>query len=175
MKMKKRKKECLMLPTDLLHKSKTWGFEQHSDYKNKFCNIKSCSRGFTLIELMVVIIILGILAALVGPKMFGRVDEAKQKAAATQIELFGTALDSFRLDTGRYPTGSEGLEALVAPVSGLDDWNGPYLKKKTIPSDPWNNPYLYESPGTNGDYDLISYGADKMVGGEKKNKDIVSW
>ncbi|GBE03440.1 type II secretion system protein G precursor [bacterium BMS3Abin09] len=131
--------------------------------------------GFTLIELMVVIIILGILAALVGPKMFGHVGEAKQSAAATQIELFGTALDSLRLDVGRYPTTAEGLEALISPVSGLDDWNGPYLKKKVIPLDPWNNPYIYESPGTNGDYDLISYGADKMVGGEKENKDIVSW
>ena len=131
--------------------------------------------GFTLIELMVVIIILGILATLVGPKMFGRVGEAKQKAAATQIELFGTALDSLRLDAGRYPTTAEGLDALVSPVSGLDEWNGPYLKKNVIPLDPWNNPYNYESPGANGDYDLISYGADKMVGGEKENRDIVSW
>ena len=107
--------------------------------------------------------------------MFGRVGEAKQKAAATQIELFGTALDSLRLDAGRYPTTSEGLEALVSPVSGLDGWNGPYLKKKVIPPDPWNNPYIYESPGINGDYDLISYGADKMEGGEKEDRDIVSW
>jgi general secretion pathway protein G len=138
-------------------------------------NILKDRAGFTLIELMVVIIILGILATLVGPKMFGRVGEAKQQAAATQIELFGTALDSLRLDAGRYPTTSEGLEALVSPVSGLDDWNGPYLKKKVIPPDPWKNPYIYESPGINGDYDLISYGADKMEGGEKEDRDIVSW
>lgn len=131
--------------------------------------------GFTLIELMVVIIILGILATLVGPRMFGRVDEAKQNAAATQIELFGTALDSFRLDVGRYPTTAEGLDALINPVSGVDSWNGPYLKKRVVPKDPWDNAYVYESPGTHGDYDLMSYGADKTEGGEDENKDIVSW
>lgn len=131
--------------------------------------------GFTLIELMVVIIILGILATLVGPKMFGRVGEAKQKATAVQIELFGTALDSFRLDVGRYPSTAEGLEALSVSVSGIADWNGPYLKKRTVPNDPWNHPYIYESPGVNGDYDLISYGADRMEGGDKEDKDIVSW
>ena len=144
------------------------------NYRNKKCVFKD-NAGFTLIELMVVIIILGILATLVGPKMFGRVGEAKQKATATQIELFGTALDSLRLDVGRYPTTAEGLDALVSQVSGLEEWNGPYLKKSKIPLDPWHNAYIYESPGTNGDYDIISYGADKMVGGEKENKDIVSW
>lgn len=144
------------------------------DYSKRRRILKD-NAGFTLIELMVVIIILGILATLVGPKMFGRVDEAKQKAAATQIELFGTALDSFRLDVGRYPTTAEGLEALINPVSGLDSWNGPYLKKRVIPLDPWGNPYVYESPGRYSDYDLISYGADKMEGGEDVNEDIVSW
>lgn len=131
--------------------------------------------GFTLIELMVVMIILGLLAALVVPRMLGRVGQAKQKAAYTQIELFGTALDSFRLDVGRYPTTAEGLESLVAEVSGVDGWNGPYLKKREIPLDPWNTPYNYESPGKNGDYDLYSYGADKAAGGEEENTDIVSW
>ncbi len=135
-----------------------------------------CSRsGFTLIELMVVMIILGLLAALVVPRMFGRVGEAKQKAAYSQIELFGTALDSFRLDVGRYPTTSEGLDALVVQTSGIEDWNGPYLKKIEVPLDPWNNEYSYESPGKYGDYDMISFGADKSQGGEKENKDIVSW
>lgn len=131
--------------------------------------------GFTLIELMVVMIILGLLAALVVPRMFGRIGEAKKKAAYSQIELFGTALDSFRLDVGRYPTTAEGLEALITQVSGADGWNGPYLKKTEIPADPWNNPYHYESPGKHGDYDLYSYGADNAEGGEGDNADIASW
>ncbi|MBI5739479.1 MAG: type II secretion system major pseudopilin GspG [Nitrospirae bacterium] len=134
-----------------------------------------CRRGFTLIELMVVMIILGMLAALVVPRMFGRIGQAKQKAAYAQIELFGTALDSFRLDVGRYPTSAEGLDALISQVSGADDWNGPYLKKNEIPPDPWNNPYHYESPGRNGDYDLYSYGADNAEGGDGEDEDIVSW
>jgi general secretion pathway protein G len=131
--------------------------------------------GFTLIELMVVMIILGLLAALVVPRMFGRIGQAKQHSAHAQIELFGTALDSFRLDVGRYPTSSEGLEALISPVSGGDMWNGPYLKKIEIPLDPWNNPYVYESPGKFGDYDLYSLGADKTEGGEGEDEDVVSW
>jgi general secretion pathway protein G len=140
--------------------------------KNKYF---MCRDGFTLIELMVVMIILGLLAALVVPKMFGRVGEAKQKAAAAQIELLGTALDSFRLDVGRYPTSSEGLEALLTTPSGVETWNGPYLKKQEIPLDPWKEPYHYESPGSHGDYDLYTYGRDKAVGGEKEDTDIVSW
>jgi len=131
--------------------------------------------GFTMIELMVVMIILGLLAALVAPRMFGKLGKAKTNAAYTQIELFGTALDSFRLDVGRYPTSPEGLEALVNPPSGADEWNGPYLKKLEIPLDPWNNPYIYESPGNHGDYDLYSYGADGTEGGDGENRDIVSW
>lgn len=134
-----------------------------------------CNRGFTLIELMVVMIILGLLAALVVPRMFGRIGQAKGSAARSQIELFGTALDSFRLDVGRYPTTAEGLAALITHVSGIDNWNGPYLKKIEIPLDPWNSPYIYESPGKNGDYDIYSYGADKAEGGEGENADIVSW
>ncbi|GAB4534595.1 MAG: type II secretion system major pseudopilin GspG [Thermodesulfovibrionia bacterium] len=136
---------------------------------------KDRQKGFTLIELIVVMIILGLLAALVAPRMFGRVGEAKQKAARAQIELFGTALDSFRLDVGRYPTTSEGLESLITPPSGVEGWNGPYLKKTEIPLDPWGHPYQYRSPGEHGDYDLFSYGADNAEGGEKENADIVSW
>jgi len=131
--------------------------------------------GFTLIELMVVIIILGLLAALVVPRMFGRVGQAKQKAASAQIELFGTALDSFRLDAGRYPTTAEGLEALLTRPSGVEEWNGPYLKKSEVPLDPWGKPYHYESPGNHGEYDLYSYGRDAVEGGEGEDKDIVSW
>lgn len=130
-------------------------------------------KGFTLIELLVVITILGLLALLVAPKMLGRVGPAKQKAAQTQIELFGTALDTFRLDVGRYPTTSEGLQALRTHP-GIEGWNGPYLQKE-IPLDPWVNPYIYTSPGNHGEYDLISLGADKIQGGEGENQDIVSW
>lgn len=130
-------------------------------------------KGFTLIELLVVITILGLLALLVAPKMLGRVGPAKQKAAQTQIELFGTALDTFRLDVGRYPTTSEGLQALRTNP-GIEGWNGPYLQKE-IPLDPWVNPYIYTSPGNHGEYDLISLGADKIQGGEGENQDIVSW
>ena len=125
-------------------------------------------------ELVVVIIIIGLLAAFVAPKFFGKVSEAKQKSAKAQIELFGTALDSLRLDVGRYPTTDEGLKALREKPSGMDKWKGPYLPKE-IPKDPWDNPYLYKCPGDNGEYDLISYGLDKAEGGDGENQDIVSW
>jgi general secretion pathway protein G len=134
-----------------------------------------CCSGFTLIELMVVMIILGLLAALVVPRMFGKLGKAKTNAAYTQIQLLGTALDSYRLDVGKYPSSAEGLEALVSPVSGAEDWSGPYLKKIEIPLDPWNQPYHYEAPGKHGDYDLYSLGADNSEGGDGEDKDVVSW
>ncbi|MBI5212967.1 MAG: type II secretion system major pseudopilin GspG [Nitrospirae bacterium] len=131
-------------------------------------------KGLTLIELMVVIVILGLLAALVAPKMFGRLGESKQKAAKAQIELFGTALDSFRLDAGKYPATSEGLQALRVKPSGVENWKGPYLPKE-VPNDPWGHPYHYSSPGEHGDYDLYSFGADNTAGGDGENQDVVSW
>jgi len=131
--------------------------------------------GMTMIEIMVVMIIIGLLAALVAPRMFGKLGTAKTNAAFAQIEMLGTALDSFRLDVGRYPTSSEGLEALLSPVSDADEWNGPYLKKNEIPEDPWNVAYIYESPGNHGDYDLSSLGADKSEGGEGEDRDVVRW
>jgi general secretion pathway protein G len=130
--------------------------------------------GFTLIEILVVIIIIGLLAALVGPRLFGKVSIAKQKAAKAQIELFGTALDAFRLDVGKYPTTEEGLKVLREKPSGVDNWQGPYLPKE-IPTDPWGKPYVYKAPGEHGDYDLISYGLDGVEGGEGENQDVVSW
>ena len=131
-------------------------------------------RGFTLVEILIVMIIIGLLAALVGPKLFGKVSGAKLKAAKAQIELFGTALDTFRLDVGRYPTTEEGLKALREKPSGAEGWQGPYLPKE-IPADPWSRAYVYRSPGEHYDYDLISYGLDGVEGGEGENQDVVSW
>jgi general secretion pathway protein G len=131
------------------------------------------SRGFTLVELLVVMVILGLLAALVGPRLFPKVEKGKQSAAKAQIELFGQALDQFRLDTGSYPTTDQGLNALMADP-GVEGWDGPYLKK-AIPVDPWGKPYNYKSPGEHGDYDLSSYGKDGAPGGDNKYKDITSW
>ncbi len=131
------------------------------------------NRGFTLIELLIVMVILGLLVALVGPRLFGHLGKSKLKAAKAQIELFGTALDAFRLDVGRYPTSEEGLEALRANP-GEEEWNGPYLKKE-IPLDPWNRPYVYRFPGEHDEYDLISYGRDGEPGGDGEDQDVVSW
>ena len=135
---------------------------------------KRRENGFTLIEILVVMIIIGLLAALVGPRFFGKVSTAKLGAAKAQIELFGTALDTFRLDVGKYPTTEEGLKALREKPSGVEGWNGPYLPKE-IPLDPWKRPYIYKSPGEHGDYDLISHGLDGTEGGEGENQDVVSW
>ena len=135
---------------------------------------KRSNRGFTLVEVMVVIIIVGLLSALGAPKFFGKVDQARVKTTKTQIGLLGGALDDFRLDNGRYPTTEEGLEALRKQPDGLKNWYGPYLPKD-VPPDAWGNPYQYRSPGEHGEYDLLSYGKDGQEGGEKDNKDIVSW
>lgn len=130
-------------------------------------------KGFTLVELLVVMAIVAMLAALVAPRVFPKLGKGKQAAAKAQIELLGQALDQFRLDTGRYPTTQEGLSALSANP-GIDKWEGPYLKKG-LPNDPWGKPYHYVLPGTRGEYDLISYGRDGSPGGEGEDKDIVSW
>ena len=143
--------------------------------KKKKKHLVRNSKGFTLIELMVVVVILGLLAALVAPKVINKLGKANTNTAYTQIQLFGTALDSFRLDTGRYPNSSEGLQALIASPSGGEGWNGPYLKKEEIPDDPWGNPYNYKAPGDHGDYDLYSYGKDGSDGGEGENRDVASW
>ncbi len=136
-------------------------------------------RGFTLIELMVVIIILGILAMYVAPKIMGRPDEARQVKARLDIASLETAIKLYRLDNGMYPGTEQGLQALVAqPETGTlaKKWRkGGYLEKNRVPKDPWGNEYIYLCPGVNDDYDMISYGADGVSGGEDKNKDINSW
>jgi general secretion pathway protein G len=132
------------------------------------------SSGFTLVELLVVMIIIGLLAALVGPRFIRQEEKAKVKAAQAQVELLSTALDTFRLDLGRYPTTEEGLQALRQNPGGLERWDGPYLKKE-VPLDPWGKSYVYKSPGEHGAFDLLSYGADGVSGGEGDNRDITSW
>ncbi len=130
--------------------------------------------GFTLVELIVVVIIIGLLAGLVVPQFIKQEEKATAKAAKAQIELFGTALDTFRLDVGRYPNSQEGLGALMQKPGGVDRWDGPYLRKD-LPPDPWGKPYVYKSPGDHGVYDIISYGADGVPGGDGNNRDITSW
>jgi general secretion pathway protein G len=132
-------------------------------------------RGFTLVELLVVIIILGLLAGLVGPRLFGRVGQSKQATAKAQIELLGAALDQYRLDVGAYPPAGTGFSALVQNPN-VANWNGPYLKKNAVPVDPWGRPYNYKCcPGDRGDYDIWTYGADGAPGGEGENADVMSW
>ena len=137
-------------------------------------NLSNNEKGFSLIELLIVMVILGLLAGLVGPKMFGKVDISKQKAAKAQISLFETALDMYRLDMGKYPTTDMGLPALRANQDDSDKWDGPYLPKE-IPLDPWNNSYHYASPSQHGDYEIISYGGDNAEGGDEIDADIESW
>lgn len=132
------------------------------------------NKGFTLVELLIVLLIVSLLAALVGPTLYQKINPAKQSAVRAQIKNFSTALDSFLVDVGRYPTNREGLDALFYRPDGLQAWNGPYVKKE-VPKDPWNNPYIYHSPGRYGPYEIISYGADGVEGGENENSDINNW
>lgn len=125
-------------------------------------------------ELLIVLVIIGLLAALVGPNLYKRLKPAKQSVAKAQIKNFLTALDTFYIDNGRFPTTQEGLVVLTNKTGELKNWNGPYLKE-ALPQDPWGNPYHFRSPGQHGDYEIISYGADGKQGGEGENQDINSW
>ena len=143
----------------------------------KHCNrnVKSRSGAFTLIELLVVLVILGLLAGLVGPRVLKYLASAKTDTAQLQIEEFSASLDLFHLEVGRYPTSEEGLTALVERPAGVDNWQGPYLRKTTLPVDPWRRDYHYESPGQNGPFDIYSLGSDNAAGGEGETTDVVSW
>ncbi|HWR58632.1 MAG TPA: type II secretion system major pseudopilin GspG [Thermodesulfovibrionales bacterium] len=136
-------------------------------------------RGFTLLEIIVVVFILSLLAAIVAPKIIGRTDDARITEARVQIRNFETALKLFKLDSGFYPDSQQGLEALIEkPSTGRVPQkyrDGGYLEQKKIPPDPWSNPYIYVSPGLHGDFDILSYGADGKEGGEGKDADITNW
>ncbi|MGH9629143.1 MAG: type II secretion system major pseudopilin GspG [Bryobacteraceae bacterium] len=138
-------------------------------------NRRRTERGVTLIEMLVVVTIIALFAALVMPKMFSKADAARQTAARAQINGFMTALGSYKLDTSMWPTTEQGLQALRVKPEGLNQWQGPYLPQE-IPNDPWGRPYAYKYPSEHGDEpEIISLGADGQPGGEEVNADIVSW
>jgi general secretion pathway protein G len=129
-------------------------------------------QGFTLVEIMIVVVILGLLVGLVGPKIFKQFEKAERGTAKAQIEMLGTSVDTFRLDMRRYP---KELDELLRKPSDDKNWDGPYVKKD-LPTDPWERPYVYKCPGDDGrDYDIISYGADGQPGGDGENADINNW
>ena len=132
-------------------------------------------RGFTLVEMLVVISIIGLIMALVGPRVLNYLTDSKVKAAKIQIESLTSALDLYALDTGQYPSNSEGLEALMQRPGGVASWNGPYLKGNAVPKDPWGKSYVYRSPGQHGAYDILSFGADGQEGGTGAAADVTSW
>lgn len=133
-----------------------------------------CERGMTLIEILVVLVLIGVVLGIVGGNFIGRGEKAKADAARIEIGQIGQALDLYKLETGRYPSTQEGLQALIAAPPGVPNWNGPYWKKSAVPKDPWGNEYRYASPGQAGAYDIVSYGADGKEGGEDVNRDITS-
>ncbi len=133
------------------------------------------NKGFTLIELLVVVAILALLAGIVGPQVMKRLGDSKSKAAKIQIEELASALEIYKIDTSRYPTSEQTLQALVQEPAGVDGWNGPYLRKNFVPKDPWKKEYFYRYPGRNAEFEIYSFGADGTEGGEKENQDVVSW
>jgi general secretion pathway protein G len=136
------------------------------------CARSGGQEGFTLIEMLVVIAIIGLIMGLIGPRVLNYLSESRVKTAKIQLQSFASALDLFYLDAGRYPSSAEGLAALVRPTPGVAAWNGPYLKGGNVPSDPWNHPYVYRSPGEHGPYDILSYGSDGQEGGTGTAADI---
>jgi general secretion pathway protein G len=137
--------------------------------------LKASTAGFTLVEMLVVLVIIGMVMGLVGPRVLSYLSNAKEKTAHIQIASFANSLDMMYADVGRYPNSREGLSALVQRPPGLDSWHGPYLKGSEVPTDPWGNPYVYRSPGSHGAYDIASYGSDGREGGDDAAADITSW
>lgn len=130
--------------------------------------------GFTLLELLVVMVIIGLLAGYVGPRLFAQIGKSEVKAARAQIDALQKALDQYRLDVGHYPSSAQGLTALNARPADEPRWAGPYLAK-AVPVDPWGRPYVYRAPGEHGEYDLLSFGRDGRSGGQGEDADLVSW
>lgn len=143
-------------------------------------NVTSATRfsarisGFTLLELLVVMVIIGMLASFVAPKFFAQIGKSQTKTARAQIDALEKSLDQYRLDIGRYPTTEQGLAALNERPAGETKWSGPYLKK-SVPMDPWSHAYIYKNPGEHGEYDLLSYGKDGQPGGTDEAEDITNW
>lgn len=136
--------------------------------------MRKSSAGFTLLELLVVMVIIGLLAGYVGPKYFGQVGKSEIKAARAQIDAFEKALDQYRIDLGHFPSSEQGLAALSVKPGNESKWDGPYLKK-AAPADPWGNSYVYRMPGEHGEFDLFSYGKDGQAGGTDESADISNW
>lgn len=142
---------------------------------NEAVAARQAERGFTLVELLVVLVILGLLAAFAAPRVIKYLGRAKVDAAAAQLQNIAGTLDLYRLEVGHYPSAEQGLEALVTRPPGVDSWNGPYIKKREMLIDPWGAPYHYRFPGEHGDFDLYSLGADGAEGGEGEDRDITDW
>ena len=136
--------------------------------------VRQRQAGFTLLELLVVMVIIGLLASIVAPQYFAHIGKSNAKVARAQIEAFGQALDQYRLDVGRYPNSEQGLASLRAAPANVPTWRGPYLKRD-VPNDPWGKTYQYKSPGQHGEYDLVSLGSDGQPGGEGEASDVASW
>ena len=132
------------------------------------------NQGFTLLELLVVIVIIGLLASIAAPKLFSQIGKSETKTASAQLESLGLALDQYRIDVGQYPSTEQGLAALYKNPGNAPKWAGSYIKKN-IPNDPWGKPYLYKSPGEHGDYDLFTLGKDGQLGGTEEAQDVVNW